>query len=442
MNDPATLRPTPRPRARPSDVVYRLPAMDDLSSPDAPSLAPRRGTGRRPVVLAGLLAATALTRCARGESGPATEQATADRTRTDPDDVSASAAASTAPADTDPLEGWSPEERAGQLIMVGVETAGPRLASIDAVSTHHVGNVFIAGQTHAGAEAIRGVVDAMTALVGPDTTHGTPLLVATDQEGGQVQVLQGSGLSTIPSALEQAAMPAQDLRARALTWGQELADVGVTMNLAPVADLVDIPDPSANAPIGAWEREYGNDPATVLDHATAFAQGMEEAGVIAVYKHFPGLGRVGANTDTASDVTDGTTAPSGDAAVSVFADAIGGGARVVMVSSAVYPLIDDSSPAVFSPAVVTDMLRGDLGFTGVVITDDVSAAAQVQEWDPGQRAVRAVRAGCDIVLASGDPSTAIDMVRALVDQARDDPAFADRIDQSAARVLDLKTASR
>lgn len=416
--------------------------MDDLSSPDAPSLAPRRGTGRRPVVLAGLLAATALTRCARGESGPATEQATADRTRTDPDDVSASAAASTAPADTDPLEGWSPEERAGQLIMVGVETAGPRLASIDAVSTHHVGNVFIAGQTHAGAEAIHGVVDAMTALVGPDTTHGTPLLVATDQEGGQVQVLQGSGLSTIPSALEQAAMPAQDLRARALTWGQELADVGVTMNLAPVADLVDIPDPSANAPIGAWEREYGNDPATVLDHATAFAQGMEEAGVIAVYKHFPGLGRVGANTDTASDVTDGTTAPSGDAAVSVFADAIGGGARVVMVSSAVYPLIDDSSPAVFSPAVVTDMLRGELGFTGVVITDDVSAAAQVQEWDPGQRAVRAVRAGCDIVLASGDPSTAIDMVRALVDQARDDPAFADRIDQSAARVLDLKTASR
>lgn len=416
--------------------------MDDLSSPDAPSLAPRRGTGRRPVVLAGLLAATALTRCARGESGPATEQATADRTRTDPDDVSASAAASTAPADTDPLEGWSPEERAGQLIMVGVETAGPRLASIDAVSTHHVGNVFIAGQTHAGAQAIRGVVDAMTALVGPDTTHGTPLLVATDQEGGQVQVLQGSGLSTIPSALEQAAMPAQDLRARALTWGQELADVGVTMNLAPVADLVDVPDPSANAPIGAWEREYGNDPATVLDHATAFAQGMEEAGVIAVYKHFPGLGRVGANTDTASDVTDGTTAPSGDAAVSVFADAIGGGARVVMVSSAVYPLIDDSSPAVFSPAVVTDMLRGDLGFTGVVITDDVSAAAQVQEWDPGQRAVRTVRAGCDIVLASGDPSTAIDMVRALVDQARDDPAFADRIDQSAARVLDLKTASR
>ena len=416
--------------------------MDDLSSPDAPSLAPRRGTGRRPVVLAGLLAATALTRCARGESGPATEQATADRTRTDPDDVSASAAASTAPADTDPLEGWSPEERAGQLIMVGVETAGPRLASIDAVSTHQVGNVFIAGQTHAGAEAIRGVVDAMTALVGPDTTHGTPLLVATDQEGGQVQVLQGSGLSTIPSALEQAAMPAQDLRARALTWGQELADVGVTMNLAPVADLVDIPDPSANAPIGAWEREYGNDPATVLDHATAFAQGMEEAGVIAVYKHVPGLGRVGANTDTASDVTDGTTAPSGDAAVSVFADAIGGGARVVMVSSAVYPLIDDSSPAVFSPAVVTDMLRGELGFTGVVITDDVSAAAQVQEWDPGQRAVRAVRAGCDIVLASGDPSTAIDMVRALVDQARDDPAFADRIDQSAARVLNLKTASR
>ena len=84
------------------------------------------------------------------------------------------------------------------------------------------------------------------------------------------------------------------------------------------------------------------------------------------------------------------------------------------------------------------MLRGDLGFTGVVITDDVSAAAQVSTWSPAERAVLAVRAGCDIVLASGDPGVVEEMAQGLVDQARTDPAFAARVDESALRVLALK----
>ena len=127
--------------------------------------------------------------------------------------------------------------------------------------------------------------------------------------------------------------------------------------------------------------------------------------------------------------------------MSVFADAIGKGAKVIMVSSAIYSLIDSSAPALFSSVVVTDMLRGDLGFTGVVITDDVSAAAQVQDRTPAERAVQAVRAGCDIVLASADAAVVADMAQALVTEAQGDPAFAKRVDESAARVLALKTES-
>ena len=111
---------------------------------------------------------------------------------------------------------------------------------------------------------------------------------------------------------------------------------------------------------------------------------------------------------------------------------------VIMVSSATYTLIDASAPAVFSSKIVTDMLRTEMGFSGVVITDDVSAAVQVQDESAGDRAVRAIRAGCDLVLASADPTVAADMVKALIATARSDPAFAARVDESATRVLDLK----
>ena len=345
----------------------------------------------------------------------------------------------TAPATAAALEGWSLEEKVGQLMMVGVDATSPKQASTEAVASQHVGNIFIAGRTTAGSQATQKVISSFTSKVGPGTTHATPMLVATDQEGGEVQVLAGSGFSDIPSALDQSAQPRDQLVASARTWGKELADVGVNMNLAPVADLVDIARPASNEPIGRWGREYGHDAATVSSQAGAFAEGMQASKVIPTYKHFPGLGRVKDNTDTSAGVVDSTTTRSADTAVSViFGAAIAAGAPVIMVSSATYSLIDPSAPAVFSSTIVTDMLRREMGFSGVVITDDVSAAVQVQDVSAGDRAVRAIRAGCDLVLASADPTVAADMVKALIATARSDPAFAARVDESATRVLNLK----
>ncbi len=406
---------------------------------------------RRPVLLAALVGAGSLAGCSLiPGSSSAGSSSSAKPKAPEPAASSAApsptAAASPAPSATatatatdGPLAGWSLEEKVGQLMMVGVDAQAPKQSSNEAVDTHHVGNIFIAGRTTAGSQATQKVISSFTSKVGPGTTHATPMLVATDQEGGEVQVLAGSGFSDIPSALDQSAQPRDQLVASARTWGKELADVGVNMNLAPVADLVDIARPASNEPIGRWGREYGHDAATVSSQAGAFAEGMQASKVIPTYKHFPGLGRVKDNTDTSAGVVDSTTARSADTAVSViFGAAIAAGAPVIMVSSATYSLIDPSAPAVFSSTIVTDMLRREMGFSGVVITDDVSAAVQVQDVSAGDRAVRAIRAGCDIVLASADPTVAADMVKALIATARSDPAFAARVDESATRVLNLK----
>ena len=406
---------------------------------------------RRPVLLAALVGAGSLAGCSlipgsssAGSSSsakpkapePAASSATPSPTAAASPAPSATA---TATATDGALVGWSLEEKVGQLMMVGVDAQAPKQSSNEAVDTHHVGNIFIAGRTTAGSQATQKVISSFTSKVGPGTTHATPMLVATDQEGGEVQVLAGSGFSDIPSALDQSAQPRDQLVASARTWGKELADVGVNMNLAPVADLVDIARPASNEPIGRWGREYGHDAATVSSQAGAFAEGMQASKVIPTYKHFPGLGRVKDNTDTSAGVVDSTTTRSADTAVSViFGAAIAAGAPVIMVSSATYSLIDPSAPAVFSSTIVTDMLRREMGFSGVVITDDVSAAVQVQDVSAGDRAVRAIRAGCDLVLASADPTVAADMVKALIATARSDPAFAARVDESATRVLNLK----
>ncbi|MEL7977703.1 glycoside hydrolase family 3 N-terminal domain-containing protein [Isoptericola sp. F-RaC21] len=337
----------------------------------------------------------------------------------------------------DVLAGWSLEQKVGQLLMVGVSVSDPAAVSATSIRDDHVGNVFLHGRSEAGLDATRELVDEYTALVSRRSTHGTPLLVATDQEGGLVQVLRGPGFSDIPKATEQATWKPATLQDRAEGWGDELAAAGVNLNLAPVMDLVDEDAAADNPPIGYFGRSYGFTPRSVVRSANAFSAGQRAAGVEPVIKHFPGLGRVTANTDTDADVTDDVTTRD-DPSVRVFARGIEAGARYVMMSTAVYERIDPDIPAAFSPVVVDDLLRGDLGFDGVVMTDDLSAAAQVQDRSPGERAVDAVDAGVDLVLASADPSVAPAMADALVAKARKDPDFAAKVDASARRVLAAK----
>ena len=365
---------------------------------------------------------------ASGPSGSASPGESADPT------AAPEPAPEPAPGDPDLslVADWTLQEKVGQIVMVGLPVSGPFQPTFDMVRDDQLGGVFLHGRTTAGRKPVKNLVDAAVDAAAGDRE---PLFVATDQEGGAVQVLRGSGFSDVPSALDQAGLDPSDLRARSRAWGDELAAAGVNLNLAPVLDLVPEANASSNAPIGAFGRNYGYTAESVIAHGTAFARGQRDAGVQTSVKHFPGLGQVTGNTDESAGVTDTVTtadAPS----VDVFEAGIESGSGLVMMSSAVYARIDPDAPAVFSPTVVG--LVRELGFDGVIISDDLSAAVQVENVPAGRRAVRAVEAGVDLVLASAEPSVAPVMVDALVRAARDDQAFAAKVDAAAARVVAAK----
>lgn len=334
------------------------------------------------------------------------------------------------------LAGMSLEQRVGQLFMVGGPATGVGQTTRDAVTARHVGNVMLTGRSSAGVAATARVSSGLQHLATQATTGGVPLMVATDQEGGAVQVLSGPGFSDIPSALVQGRDSTTDLRARATRWGQQLRAAGVTVDLAPVMDTV--PSPQAaedNPPIGVYDRQYGYTPAAVASHGTAFAAGMARARVAATAKHFPGLGRVGANTDTTAHVVDGTTTRQ-DPYVRPFAVAVDSGVPFLMVSSAVYARIDPNAIAAFSPTVMIGMARNDLGFQGVIISDSFSATA-LSPFPVRDRGVRFLSAGGDMVLVSV-PSLLAPMYDGVLARARSDAAFRDVVDAAALRVLQAK----
>ena len=339
-------------------------------------------------------------------------------------------------ATPDPLAGLTVEQRVGQVFMVGTTASAAEAATLEAVRDRFVGGVFLSGRSNAGTTATAGVVAQFTAAASPDR----PLFVATDQEGGQVQVLSGPGFSEMPSALDQGATDAASLQTSATTWARELASAGVNMNLAPVVDLIASREAAAsNPPIGGYDREFAFDAEGIVSHADAFRAGMTAGGVTSVIKHFPGLGAVTANTDDTAGVTDTTTNAQSDS-VGIYRSEIASGADTIMVSSAIYTQIDSKAPAVFSPTVVTGLLRDGLEFDGVIITDDLSGATQVAAWSPADRAILAIEAGCDIVLVSRTPTVAAEMIDAVVAKAQSDPAFAELVDAAARRVLASKTA--
>lgn len=333
----------------------------------------------------------------------------------------------------DLVSSLSLRERVGQLMMVAVSSDGVGSAAASAIDDSRAGSVILLGNTTAGAGRVSAVVEqARKAARNPE---GIETMVAADQEGGQVQRLQGRGFDRIPSAQRQAQTSPAELKSDAARWGRQLRRAGIDANLAPVADVVPQGREGTNQPIGVLRRGYGSNPEAVARHVRAFTEGMDAAGVATSVKHFPGLGRVRGNTDLTAEVVDATTTRR-DPDLEPFAVGVEAGTDMVMMSSATYAKIDASRRAAFSPTVIRGMVRGDLGFTGVVISDDLAAAA-MRDLSPGQRMLRFLRAGGDLAIV-GDPSLAARMADAVVNEARDDPKLAAAVEASTVRVLQLK----
>jgi beta-N-acetylhexosaminidase len=364
-----------------------------------------------------------LTACAEPTAGAGTASNTS------------SAAPSPTPSpERDPVEAALADldrrEQVAQLIVVGVALTD--LSPADEFVPQGVGGVFLQGRSNIPADEL-----ATETARWAESAPGPRPWVGVDQEGGAVQTLSGPGFADLPSAARQGSMPAEELAALADDMGASLSSAGINLNLAPVVDVVPEGTEDANAPIGAWDRQYGSTAEDVVRAAGTIADGLAAHGVTPTLKHFPGLGRVRENPDKSRDVTDDVTTRD-DEQVAAFGTLAGSGAEpFMMMSSATYSRIDPSVPAVFSPVIVGDLLREQLGFDGVVISDDIGAAQAVQDLPINERAVRFLEAGGTLMLTM-DANAVPEMIDAVVERAGSDPGFAARVDDAVRTALTAK----
>jgi beta-N-acetylhexosaminidase len=267
---------------------------------------------------------------------------------------------------------------------VAPRRAAPTASWLARVAAGQVGGVILLGHGWSSAGVVRAAVDRLQSVA---CRHGSPLLVGVDQEGGTVRRFPWAAPIESAAAMQTPAMA----RAQAGETALLLDKAGVRIDFAPVSDTISTP----RSFLGT--RSFGNDPSLVARLVSAFVTGLQTGGVAATAKHFPGLGSAVASTDD-RPVTIARSAAFLTARLAPFRAAITAGTKLVMVSNASYPALDPSgTQAAFSHTIVTGLLRQQLGFDGVVITDalDAGAVAHVQH-----APARALAAGVDLLLYS------------------------------------------
>ena len=283
----------------------------------------------------------------------------------------------------------------GQKLMVRMEGTATR-GLIRAARDGEIGGVILFPPPDQPPGELR---DQISRLQEAARDGGLPeLLVSIDQEGGEVKRLPDGPPDRSPPELSAPGDEAAARRAGRET-GRYLARIGINVDLAPVLDV-----PSSSLSFVA-ARTFGTDPKVVAANGVAFAEGLSRAGVIPAVKHFPGLGRAVANTDFGPSEID---APRGnlDVDLAPFREAIARKIPMVMVGHAVYTALDRDNPATLSEAIIGALLRGELGFDGVVISDDLGAGAVQAAASERDAAVAAAGAGIDVLLYAGTEDAA------------------------------------
>ncbi len=252
-----------------------------------------------------------------------------------------------------------------------------------------------------------------------------PVIVAVDEEGGRVQRFEAI-LGSMPSAAEMAALSVDAVRAMATERAEALADLGVTVVLAPVLDVGGSP--------GIGERSFSDDPEVVSTHGIAFAEGLMTGGLVPVVKHFPGHGR--ANADSHDELA--TTPPLEEMwEVDLLPFVLTPDGAAVMVGHLAVPGLTGGVPATLSPAAITGLLRDDFGFDGVVVTDDLAMGAVADLVDVATAARLALIAGADLLMIGG-LANVVPAAWSLV-AALDDGSLDERwLDEAVERVLAMR----
>jgi len=284
-------------------------------------------------------------------------------------------------------------------------------------------------------------LDALVALtreLHASAPDGTPALIAIDQEGGPVQrVREPATRWPAMAALDRFTDPEDAVLAEAVgrAIGDELAALGFDIDFAPVLDVHTNP---ANPIIG--DRAFGSNAEVVTRRALAFARGLAAAGVIACGKHFPGHGDTATDSHLELPRIDHDWDRLERVELLPFRRAAAAGLPMIMTAHVVFAAIDPVRPATLSEHVVTGLLRGQLGYRGVIVSDDLDMRAIAAGMGADAAAVAAVRAGCDVLLLCRDQDNQAAAEAALIREAEADSELRRQIGESADRVRALKRA--
>jgi beta-N-acetylhexosaminidase len=315
----------------------------------------------------------------------------------------------------------------GQKLVVSMEGHTPSASLLDRARRGRIGGVLIHGWNFSSSTQLRSIANELQQAAAQGGQP--PLLIAVDQEGGQVKTV-----SWIPPTLSPPQMGSSDTaRAQGRKTGRALVGLGVNTDFAPVADV----PASTSSFMYQQGRTWSFSSRETARLANAFALGLGDRGALATMKHFPGLGFATKNTDdfvVHIDATKSELAPG----LRPYRHAVANAVPLVMLSNAVYRAYDRSHAAGWSRPIGTTLLRGELGFHGVTITDSLDGAANTRGIPTNPLALKAAKAGTDMLLLSGSEASSRSVFRTLLDAAKAGKIRHDRLTASYDRILALK----
>jgi beta-N-acetylhexosaminidase len=322
--------------------------------------------------------------------------------------------------------------RGGELILFGFEgkTAPPELVA--RIAAGRAMGVILFARNLGTPDEIAALTRALHEAAPAD---GPPIVVSVDQEGGRVQRIKAPLTLWPPMARVAAVGDLGYTEAVGRAMALEVAALGFNVDYAPVLDVHTNP---ANPIIG--DRAFGTDARAAAAQALAFWRGLESAGVRGCGKHFPGHGDTATDSHLELPRVDADEARLRAVELAPFAAAAEAGVPMLMTAHVVYPAID-AEPATMSKRWLAGVARGELRFSGVIVSDDLDMKAVHERWPTGEVVRRSLAAGCDAFLACRDPEVQRDAEEAL-DFAAHDPALAARVVESAARAQTFRRSLR
>ncbi|WOV88518.1 beta-N-acetylhexosaminidase [Sporosarcina oncorhynchi] len=322
------------------------------------------------------------------------------------------------------------EEKIGQLLIVGMEgtTYGDQLDKL--IRQHHVGGIILLGKNISTADQIVGLLNhAKTA----NKEYGIPLFLSVDEEGGRVSRLP-TGLKKSPSAAKVGNKNDETLAYDSGVYlGELLNAFGYNMNYAPV---LDVNSNTQNPVIG--DRSYSADPAQVTEVALAVRRGMIDQQIISVVKHFPGHGDTHTDSHKALPVINKSLEELQKTELIPFRQAIADHVDVIMVAHILFPTLDPTNPSSLSKRIIDGLLRNEMGYDGVVITDDLTMGAIINDYTVAEAALKSFLAGSDLLLIVGDYKNQIETVEKLDAAVATGTITEERLNESVRRILQLK----